>query len=552
MDVGVRLKPNNIFYKDCFSAGYYYRLSDEDKDKVDRCMESQSITTQRDVIHSAVDTGVIKDVKYYAEYVDDDYTGMNFNRPSFQMMMQDWAEHKIDCIIVKDFSRFGRDSERIKQFLEIDFEEQEHELRFIALGDSYDSLYKTPDSGVRMMLFMNEEYSQMQHTKVSLAIRAKQSKGDFIGAFARYGYKKDPNDKHHLIPDPTAFPVVQRMFQLAYYENMGAAEIAAIFTGEGLEPPAVYKRSQGSKYRCGKRIDSSIGWSPDTVNRMLQDKIYTGAVVQGKQRKETLRGKSKVMSPEKYIVVENRHEPAVEKEIFDEIQKKHRTLEGRITRHKSLFQGIIKCGDCSHALIKRTDVYGDKKYISYCCRTHKRMSSQCYPNTIGEETLKRIILDDFNRAAATIKELEKAVRRYENSGPAKELKRYIAQRITDKNNEYKEVTALLNAIEEKWLLDKLNDVKYKELLEKYEKKLQLIRKEILGLEKYLGRGGELSKEKWVEELIERGRITELYRAVLTAMVSAVYVSHDRTVHIVYKFSNIMDPLFISDTDRMDE
>lgn len=536
-----RMKPHNILFQDTFSAGFYYRLSDEDKNKAERMQESASITTQRAMIQYAVESGMIKGVRFYKEYYDDDYTGLNFDRPAFKEMMEDIKEKRIDCVIVKDFSRFGRNSDMVKKFLERDFEKKGGEIRFIAIGDNYDSLYKTPDMGVRMLLFMNEEYSQNQHLKVSLAIKTKQARGDFIGAFARYGYQKDPEDKNHLIPDPYAFFVVKRIFSLAYHENMGNTEIARLLTCEGISPPAVYKEKQGYNYHSS-RIGPIAVWNPDTVDQILKDQTYTGAVVQGKKRKETLLGKSKRMAKEDYIVVEGKHEAAVAKEVFEELQKRRRSPGCRVTRNRGMFQGILRCGDCGHAMIKRSETYISRRtgertvYTSYCCRIHKRMPELCFSNHIGEQVIKEIIRRDFNQAVSSIGDLKAAVKRCQDSKGAVEYRKLAAEQIRQFRENLRQTENLLEAVQRKWLLDKIGDEEYAALTDKYKYEKEAETARIQALQDGLKKAGDVFFSPWIQKLLKSGQITELTREVVSEMVDTVYVFHDRRIQIVYKFS----------------
>lgn len=536
-----RMKPHNILFQDTFSAGFYYRLSDEDKNKAERMQESASITTQRAMIQYAVESGMIKGVRFYKEYYDDDYTGLNFDRPAFKEMMEDIKEKRIDCVIVKDFSRFGRNSDMVKKFLEREFEKKGEEIRFIAIGDNYDSLYKTPDMGVRMLLFMNEEYSQNQHLKVSLAIKTKQARGDFIGAFARYGYQKDPEDKNHLIPDPYAFFVVKRIFSLAYHENMGNTEIARLLTREGISPPAVYKEKLGYNYHSS-RIGPIAVWNPDTVDQILKDQTYTGAVVQGKKRKETLLGKPKRMAKEDYIVVEGKHEAVVAKEVFEELQKRRRSPGCRVTRNRGMFQGILRCGDCGHAMIKRSETYISRRtgertvYTSYCCRIHKRMPELCFSNHIGEQVIKEIIRRDFNQAVSSIGDLKAAVKRCQDSKGAVEYRKLAAEQIRQFRENLRQTENLLEAVQRKWLLDKIGDEEYAALTDKYKYEKEAETARIQALQDGLKKAGDVFFSPWIQKLLKSGQITELTREVVSEMVDTVYVFHDRRIQIVYKFS----------------
>lgn len=540
-----RMKPHNIYFQNNFSAGFYYRLSDEDKNKAGRMQESASITTQRAMIQYAVESGMIKGVEFYKEYYDDDYTGLNFDRPAFKEMMEDIKENRIDCVIVKDFSRFGRNSDMVKRFLERDFEKKGQEIRFIAIGDNYDSLYKTPDMGVRMLLFMNEEYSQNQHLKVSLAIKTKQARGDFIGAFARYGYQKDPEDKNHLIPDPYAFFVVKRIFGLAYHENLGNTEIARILMGEGISPPSVYKEKQGSNYHSS-RIGPIAVWTPDTIDQILKDQTYTGAVVQGKKRKETLLGKPKKMAKEDYIVVEGKHEAAVTKEVFEELQKRRRSPGCRVTKNRGMFQGILKCGDCGHAMIKRSESYISKKtgertvYTSYCCRIHKRMPELCFSNHIGEQVIKEIIRNDFNQAAVSIKDLEAAAKRYQDTKGLGEYRKLAAEQISQSQERLRETESLLEAVQRKWLLDKIGDEEYTAFTDQYKSEKDAEMARLQALKAGLKKNGDVFSSPWIQKLLKSGQIMELTREVLSEMVEAIYVFHDHRIQIVYKFSGVRE------------
>ena len=213
-----RFHIHNSLYPDKWSAGIYVRLSDEDRDKKRKTDLSQSIQNQTDYCRAYIDflNGQTEEgfiLEEYKVYCDDDRTGMNFNRSGFQEMMRDVQANFIDCIVVKNLSRLGRYDTEMQKYLEKEFEQSGREVRLIAIGDNYDSLYKEPSIADRFQLLINREYSEQQHRNVCIGMHSMQRKGLFVGAFAPYGYQKDPENKHHLIVDTTAALVVKRIYE---------------------------------------------------------------------------------------------------------------------------------------------------------------------------------------------------------------------------------------------------------------------------------------------------------------------------------------------------
>ena len=248
-----RFHIHNSLHPDKWSTGIYVRLSDEDRDKKRKTDLSQSIQNQTDYCRAYIDflNGQTEEefiLEEYKVYCDDDRTGMNFNRSGFQEMMRDVQANFIDCIVVKNLSRLGRYDTEMQKYLEKEFEQNGREVRLIAIGDNYDSLYKEPSIADRFQLLINREYSEQQHRNVCIGMHSMQRKGLFVGAFAPYGYQKDPENKHHLIVDTTAALVVERIYE-EYLQGISPKEIAAGLTRDGIVNPAVYKRLHGSNFR---------------------------------------------------------------------------------------------------------------------------------------------------------------------------------------------------------------------------------------------------------------------------------------------------------------
>ena len=212
----MRFTPHNTVCREgAWSVAIYVRLSDEDRNKRRKTDLSQSIVNQVEYLRNYVEilSGDSEDrygLEIYKVYSDDDCTGMNFDRGGFRQMMLDIKGGLVDCIMVKTLSRLGRNDREMQQYLKEEFERNGQEVRVCAVGDAYDSLYQDPmDMGIQFKLMMNENYSQTQHTNVTIGMHTMQKKGKYVGAFAPFGYQKDPADKHHLIRDDGAAVVVE-------------------------------------------------------------------------------------------------------------------------------------------------------------------------------------------------------------------------------------------------------------------------------------------------------------------------------------------------------
>lgn len=214
----MRFWPHNVIDKNVWRTAVYVRLSDEDKNKKDGSEKSQSIENQICYIESYIrllneDEKENFKLEIVDIYCDDDFTGMNFSRPGFMNMMREIEQDRIDCIIVKSLSRLGRYDNKMQSYLEDTFERQKKEVRVIAITDNYDSLYHEVDMMIKFKLLINREYSENQRRNTMVAIRSMQENGKYVAAFAPYGYKKDPENKHKLLVDWTAAEVVRRIYR---------------------------------------------------------------------------------------------------------------------------------------------------------------------------------------------------------------------------------------------------------------------------------------------------------------------------------------------------
>lgn len=321
--------------KRTYRAGLYLRLSKEDGDKE----ESNSIESQRNILLRYLDDS--NEIEYVKEYVDDGYTGTNFNRPGFRSMLSDLQKGIINCILVKDLSRFGRNYLDAGKYVQQIFPNMG--IRFIAVNDNVDTKNEF-ENGFDLMLpiknLFNESYSQDISRKVQSSFKAMQRAGLFTGAYCSYGYRKSPGDKHKLVIDPYAASIVKKIFNW-YLEGIGQRTIAAKLNEEKILCPAEYKRQNGENYRNHKRLATTTYWTYSTVHHILQNGMYKGCMVQNKSVRR-MRGKAKARAKEEWIIVEGTHEAIIAPDIFDRVQDllKQRTRQIDFQNNMSVFAGF--------------------------------------------------------------------------------------------------------------------------------------------------------------------------------------------------------------------
>ena len=342
----------------------YMRLSREDGDKV----ESDSISNQRDLITDFLSHH--DELKFVGEYVDDGYSGTNFERPAFKRLMEDVKAGKVNCIIVKDLSRFGRNYIETGRYLEKVFPFMG--VRFISIIDNYDSAGEDNDADRIIIPFknlINDSYCRDISMKIRSQLDVKRKNGKFIGSFACYGYCKDPKDNNHLIIDPFAADIVRQIFDLKL-SGYNSQRIAEMLNEMGVLPPAEYKRSKGMNYDCGFKAGNNPKWAVVSINRILTNEIYTGTMVQGLNSKINYKIKqSRPVPKEDWIRVSGTHEPIVSRETFDKVQRLL-LVDTRTSPEESavyLFSGLVVCGDCGQNMIRRRTTRGKNVFNDGFC-----------------------------------------------------------------------------------------------------------------------------------------------------------------------------------------
>ena len=534
-----------------YNAALYLRLSREDNDIADvtnkgsrNKTESNSISSQRDLLRAFVQSH--DDLQIFDIYIDDGYSGADFHRPEFERMMEDIYAGKVNCVIVKDLSRFGRDYIEAGRLIQKTF--PAFHVRFIAVTDNYDSLSadKTEQSLVLPVKnFVNDSYCRDISMKVKAHQNVKRLEGKCIAAFTVYGYLKNPDNKNQLIVDEYAADIVKKIYSWKI-DGMSMAGIANKLNTLGILSPMEYKKSLGMNFSTGFESAGTAKWSAIAIKRILTNRVYIGYMEQGKEEKVSYKVKKRIRKPEgEWIQVKNTHEAIVSELDYQMVQELLK-YDGRVsadTETANIFCGLLMCADCKAPMIKRINTYKGKKKIFYICQT-KNKSLGCSRHSISEEVLKEILLKEiktwldlmmsYSKVMDFVNEMEI---HYE------QVVEYDTQ-IGILRNEYnrydKLKSGLLSDLKE-GIIDK---EEFEEFQCLYKKKCDEIESAISNqkaLIKKMFQNG-IAANTQLNKYKETADLGELTRELLVTMVQRIYVHEEKEIDIVFRFLNELEEL----------
>ena len=519
--------------KELYNVAVYLRLSRDDED-LDRCkVESNSISSQRDLIRSYIRKQ--PDMEIYDIYVDDGWSGANFDRPAFKRMMEDIEDGNVDCVIVKDLSRFGRDYIEAGRLIQKTF--PAFSVRFIALNDHFDSLtadFNETSLVIPVKNFVNDSYCRDISNKVKSQQKVKRENGQYIGAFPVYGYQKDPDDHNHLVADDYAARNVKKIFawKLDGYSNQA---IAKKLEKMGVLSPLEYKRIRGCRCSTNFATKAQAEWSPVAVKRILQNEMYIGTMVQGRYEKISYKGKKVVEKPEsEWIKVENTHEAIIDREDYEIVQRllqyDCKPSGGKEKGH--MFTGLLFCGDCKEPLVRRVNhnKNGDKVY--FICSANNR-GKGCFKHSIEENELKHIVLKALNQQLALYLDQSKVLQRLEQLEVSlDEVAAYDkeSERLRKEQDKYAALRLGLYEDFKQGILTKEEFQKFKEIYAEQSAKTEELIKQQEQTIKDLFKAGVLAGAK-LERMKSALTITELNRDVLITFVRRIFLYDDKRIYV---------------------
>ena len=513
-----------------YNVGIYIRLSQEDEDKAHkRESESESVLNQRSLLMNFLrDNGfVLTD-----EYVDDGYSGTNFDRPAFKRLLEDIEKGKINCVITKDLSRLGRDYIKCGYYIEQYFPLKK--VRYISILDNVDTFLDSANNDIApFKALFNDMTSKDTSKKIKSILRDKKVKGKFIGSKPSFGYMRDPLDKGHLIPNPDTAWIVKRIFNEVSRGDK-ISDIIERLNNENIPTPSAYKQIKKSK----RQINGYI-WTCSTINKILKNRMYIGDMIQNVQTKLNYKSQKRIcLSSEYWIIVENTHEPLVDRAVFNQIQTNaNRARTVKLNRPQRLLEGLLYCKECGNKL---TVSYREKRnYWSINCNKYSRSPRQrlCEPHFSEYNSFEKAILNQIKKTCKKYIDKVDIDNLISNVKSEKDNKEDLIIEKQKLENNIKELQLKIDALYE----DKYNGIisvdTYTRLSSNTENLIRTYNSRIKELENCINEvpkkyNDEEIKQK-IKELISMKKPT---RELLFILVDKIIVDKDKNVEIIYKFS----------------
>lgn len=526
----------NATLKSIYIAAPYYRLSKEDGDKA----ESDSIINQKALVREFLK--MHPDIQIYKERIDDGYTGVNFERPSFQAMMDDIKSGKVNCVIVKDLSRFGRNYIEAGRYIEKIFPYLG--VRFIAINDNIDTASAMSASDEMLIPFknlINDAYCRDISLKVRSHLDIKRENGQYISPFAPYGYKKSDKNKNQLVVDEKAASVVRQIFRWKI-EGMSGARIADKLNELGIPTPIEYKHMNGERLYCAFQKKSDSKWMANSVNRILGNEIYTGVLIQGKTFSPNYKVRKRFHKEEKdWVRCENSHEAIISAEDFKLVRQSFEQ-DTRVAPDEQalyLFSGIVKCGHCKGNMTRKTVSAKDKKYVYLVCVENKNSKGCSFNKTISLKKFEKTILDIINLHIENVFELSEMLEIVQNIPYCGYLSEKLQDTIMDKELLIEKKRRYTIGIYEDLKEGVITKEEYQELKTSFRSEIKNLEEEIQALKKEIEKLAKDRADKvhWVEQFIEYRGFQELTRELLLKLVEKIWIFDKNRIEVVFKFQS---------------
>lgn len=488
-----------------------------------------------------------EDMELAGVWCDNGETGTNFARPQFEAMMEKVRRGEINCIVVKDLSRFGRNYKETGNYLERIFPFLN--VRFIAVNDNFDTLTaERTDYGyiVPLKNIINEAYSKDISKKSASALHIKQKRGDFIGAWAPYGYNKDPNDTHRLIVNEQTAPVVRQIFAWRA-EGMSIMQIARKLNDAGIPSPSAYLYETGQakteKYH-------GVPWQIMALKNILSHPVYLGHMVQGRKRQSFHDGEKQVYLPEsQWAVVRDTHAPIIDQQTFDTVQKVAQERREEYHSHlgkfdsmggtDNIFKQLVCCADCKRPLVRYKNVsHGKKMWYTFICPTHASAPDACPKKAIREDKLSEIVLDAIKSQVALAVRMDAVIREINRTPEFCREVEKARSRVANARRTLKRCQSLYDSLYQNYVEGLMDEDEYISLRQRYKEQAAEAERIISALEAEEANSKQYTSENLFLQAFTRFQSCDtLTRDMLTALIERVYISGDDTVEIIFKYAD---------------
>ena len=499
------------------------RLSREDELQGD----SESIQTQKKILCEYATKNNLTNIKYY---VDDGYSGTNFERPAFQQLLRDIMDNKVEAVIVKGLSRLGRDYIKTGQLLEEFF--PNFNVRFIAINDDVDSNRGIPEL-TPIKNIMNERYARDISKKIKSAFLIKAKNGEFTGSHAPYGYKKNPNNKHQLIVNEETAPVVKRIFKLAS-EGLSAFQICRVLKDDGILKPRAKTMADSGRYYSDLWDKHPCDWSTVTIYNIISNQEYLGHLICNKNTSKSYKSKKMYKVPEnEWIITRNTHEAIIDEELFKRANEIFYRVKKRPKKdgQRNMFSGLLRCSDCGKALSLYSS---DKKWDSFCCVTYRSFGkSYCSAHYIRYEVLYDFVLKDIQRQIkAVLKNKDEFIKELLNKSMFEDGKTKSQIEKEIKKNEFRleELQKITKRMYEDMVLGRITNEMFGEFTIDYEKERNELKQRNNKLYDEINSSKNLERriQVFVESISKYENLEKLDSKILNELINKIIV-HERVM-----------------------
>jgi tnpX site-specific recombinase len=528
-----------------YVAGLYCRLSKDDGNSV----ESMSIWSQKVMLKQFAESNSIA---IYDYYVDDGYSGTNFERPSFKKMITDIENGKINCVITKDLSRLGRNYLQSGAYIEMYFPQKN--IRYIAITDGIDTLNSNQNDIMPFKNILNEMYEKDTSKKVKSAIQSRMREGTYIGSKAPFGYLKDPDNKRRLIIDEKTKPIIELIYKLCL-EGKGTQLISQELMKRKIPRPSAFVENAEKLY--GLTEENKYQWSHRMVLNVLRDPVYCGNMARNKRPTLSFKNSKRMYIPKSdYIYAKDTHEGIVSEEIWEQVQTmidKRKCNNKKGLYYDNIFQGLVRCPKCGYALTPKTDYRLKKKelidFVHFSCSTYKKYGvNACSSHRIEARDLYNIVLEDIQyhgNMALSAKEdfVEKIIEKIEveKIDEGKEL----SNKLELKKNQLAELDRSYEQLYEDRLEGNITERNFNLMNVSISKKQDKLIEEIKVLEGDIEVSFETEDnyKKFMNNISKYAKIKSLNRYILNQIIDKIYVYDkeeidgqiSQKVEIHYKF-----------------
>ena len=520
-----------------WKMGGYIRLSREDLQKINRGLDdSNSVKNQRDILND-FHFNHAEEFESYTEYVDDGHTGTDTERESFQRLLGDVMSGKINCVVVKDLSRFARNYSDAGSLIDNLFVQMG--VRFISLAEGVDS-YLNPDSVNSIIVpitnVMNDQYCYQTSKKIRQVFDYKRRNGQYIGSFAPYGYIKDPKDKHQLIVDPEAAETVKKIYEMCL-QGTAKLQIVMYLNDHGIPSPTAYRKLKGLPY--SPAISDAPMWGNKIITDILRNPIYTGDLVQGRRRVKSYKvHQIEAVPEEEWVRVPDTHEAIITHETFDKVQALlvRDTRTSPKGREVHLFSGFLKCADCGKSITRSQS----GKNIYYACSTYKNRSrTACSMHSIKHNRLEAAVLFAIQYQVNTAVSYSELIARI-NSAPLKKSQSHrLNDQIAAKEKELTRITRYKQSLYQDWKDGEITQQEYRDMKADYERQAAELADVLarLNAERAELANGVDKEHPALVAFAKYQSIETLTREILTDLVDHIKVYENGNISVHFKFAD---------------